>query len=120
MSTHKGSGLIAASSLIAVPAIVLLAAEWDRAAELIRRHPEWTWGVMVLLLVALIALLGIQRVGRWEGILIDETNRMSLSRLQAVLWALILISGIAAAFAINFARDCHVVEDGNSTPDGAC
>ena len=45
-------------------------------------------GVMVLLLV----VIGSQIAGRFDGVLIDPRNKISLSRLQLVLWTVVVLS----------------------------
>lgn len=52
----------------------------------------WFWFAALLVLFALITIIGIGRTGRWEAVLIDERNRMSLSRLQMVMWTVIVLS----------------------------
>jgi hypothetical protein len=38
---------------------------------------------------------------RWKGLLVDERNRMSLSRFQMVLWTVLLVSGLWTAVLAN-------------------
>ena len=47
-------------------------------------------------LIGLIELLGMAINGSPFGILIDERNKVSLSRLQATVWTVIVVSGFAA------------------------
>jgi hypothetical protein len=47
-------------------------------------------------LVALIELLGMAVHGDPLGVLIDERNKMSLSRLQITVWTVIILSALAA------------------------
>ena len=55
------------------------------------------WGVMLLLaLTAVIVGQGI--TGYWRGILIDERNKMSLSRLQLALWTILIVSALLVLF----------------------
>jgi hypothetical protein len=56
---------------------------------------------MALLMFAFAAVIGKIINNRWTGILIDERNRMSLSRFQIVIWTIIIVS---AYFAIASAR----------------
>lgn len=62
---------------------------------------QTSWLIMAGLMVAFAAVIGKTINGRWAGILIDERNKMSLSRLQIVIWTLIIIS---AYFAVASAR----------------
>jgi hypothetical protein len=38
---------------------------------------------------------------RWKGLLVDERNRMSLSRFQMLLWTVLLVSGLWTAVLAN-------------------
>ena len=67
----------------------------------------WSWAVSAVVLLALAVALGSRvRLGPgspkpawWPlGILIDNRGRMSLNRLQVVLWSLVVISLISGAF----------------------
>lgn len=52
-----------------------------------------TW-ILVMLLFTLFAIVaGHGLTGRFRGLLIDEQNRMSLSRFQMVLWTTMVLSG---------------------------
>ena len=61
----------------------------------------WSWlGTMVLLTGSgLVASHGV--TGYWRGLLIDQRNRISLSRLQASLWTLVTSTSYAAAAMFN-------------------
>ncbi len=113
-------GLLTTIALLALPGTILLADQSDWARRQILTHAGWTWAAMVGLLVIVGILLGIEKRGSWDGLLIDPTNRKSLSRLQAIIWGTILLSGITAAFAINVARDCAVPPQGTEAAPGAC
>jgi hypothetical protein len=56
-------------------------------------------GLGLLTLFVVIAGHGV--VGEWLGALIDERNRMSMSRLQTVLWTVVVLSGFLAAAVWN-------------------
>jgi hypothetical protein len=51
----------------------------------------------LVLLTAFTAIAGHGVVGLWLGVLIDERNKLSLSRLQMVLWTIVVLSGFLAA-----------------------
>lgn len=56
--------------------------------------------VTMVLVAASIGLAGFAITGRLVGVLIDERNKVSLSRLQILLWTVVVVSAIAAgAFA---------------------
>lgn len=50
------------------------------------------WIIVGLVMTVFVGAVGLLTKGRWAGVLIDERNRMSLSRLQMVVWTLILVS----------------------------
>jgi hypothetical protein len=51
----------------------------------------------IALLAAFTTVAGHGVVGFWLGLLIDERNRMSLSRLQMCLWTIVVLSGFLSA-----------------------
>lgn len=59
------------------------------------------WIGMLFLLIFLVLLAGRVLTGNWLGILIDERKKMSLSRLQAVLWSVLILSAFLAAAISN-------------------
>jgi hypothetical protein len=52
-----------------------------------------TWWVIGAVLLVSLCVIGHGIVGRPLGFLIDDRNRMSLSRLQLVAWTLVVLSG---------------------------
>src|SRR5947209_15830843 len=50
------------------------------------------WIVVLVLLSALAAVIGYVINRRWLGILIDQRNKVSLSRFQTVLWLILILS----------------------------
>lgn len=56
----------------------------------------WWWVMLLLALIAVIVGQGI--TGYWRGILIDERNKMSLSRLQLALWTILIVSALLVLF----------------------
>jgi hypothetical protein len=59
---------------------------------------------MVLLLV-FAATVGHGITGRWAGVLIDERNKMSLSRLQMVMWTILVLAAFLTASLSNIVLD---------------
>jgi hypothetical protein len=58
-----------------------------------------------LLLMALFTTIaGHGVIGLWRGLLIDERNKLSLSRLQMVLWMIVVLSGFLGAALSNIAH----------------
>jgi hypothetical protein len=63
------------------------------------RMAAWV-GIMALLLIFAI-LAGRLVSGNWRGVLIDEVNRISLSRLQLLLWTVLILSAFLEAALSN-------------------
>jgi hypothetical protein len=59
------------------------------------------WLLIMLLMGAFAIFAGRGITGYWRGILIDERNKMSLSRLQLLVWTLVVLSAIATAAITN-------------------
>ncbi len=66
--------------------------------------PAWhvaAWLITMGLLIAFLALIG-KLLGRtWCGVIIDNRNRVSLSKLQAAAWSVLVLSALITAAAIN-------------------
>lgn len=72
----------------------------------------WAWGCFALLLVLFMLVAGRAITGVWNGAFIDDINKISLSRLQLILWTILIVSGfMAAAFS-------NVLVSGVSNPLG--
>jgi hypothetical protein len=59
------------------------------------------WITLLALLLALTGILSHTFTGRWAGILIDERNKYSLSRLQMMMWTIIILSSFVAVVLAN-------------------
>lgn len=60
-----------------------------------------SWLINVALFVVFLVVVGHGITGRPVGLLIDERNKMSLSRLQLVLWTITILSGLLTAALSN-------------------
>lgn len=58
-------------------------------------------GFMVLMLITIV-LIGQGITGLMKGFLIDSRNKMSLSRLQLILWTILVLPAFLAAAVFNF------------------
>ena len=87
-------GLIAI--IIALVVIGLQVPTWSRLTA-------WIFMVLLLLLFCVVAGHGI--TGKWNGLLIDERNTISLSRLQLILWTIIVLSAFLCAALSNIAAE---------------
>ncbi|RMH21522.1 MAG: hypothetical protein D6696_05595, partial [Acidobacteria bacterium] len=63
------------------------------------RVEVWVVVIALLLLFALISGHGV--TGYWRAVLIDDSNRISLSRLQMVMWTVMVLSGFLTAALSN-------------------
>jgi len=63
------------------------------------------WIVIVVLLTLFTTIVGHGITGSWRGILIDERNKISLSRFQTAIWGLLILSAFVAAALTNLPID---------------
>ena len=84
--------------IIVAIAVVGVAAPAGHINELL------TWLIIVALFLAFLFVVGQGITGRVGGLLIDERNKMSLSRLQMVLWTLVILSGLLTIALSNIGR----------------
>ncbi len=61
----------------------------------------FTWIAIFLLLLLSSLTIGHGTTNKWNGLLIDERNKISLSRFQMMLWILIILSAFLTAALIN-------------------
>ena len=73
------------------------------------RFRLWSWLITLLFLTAFATVAGQGVTGLWRGLLIDERNKISLSRLQITLWTVVVLSGFMTAALSNIAA-------GDATP----
>lgn len=93
----KWTGWHSFSLLVIVIAIILIGLLVSRQERL------WTWIGTMMLFVAFAVVAGHGITGRFRGLLIDEQNRMSLSRFQMVLWTTVVLSGFLIVALSNIA-----------------
>lgn len=61
------------------------------------------WLITLAMIALLCACIGKAIANRWDGVLVDGRNRVSLSRLQMLAWTLLVLSGLTTAAAGNLA-----------------
>src|SRR3990170_6736197 len=62
------------------------------------------WVAIAVLMAAFAAVAGHGVTGLWRGVLIDDHHRVSLSRLQMLLWTVLVLSAYMAASLANIGR----------------
>lgn len=82
--------------LLIIVAAALIGGAWSPTA-----HSVKIWIVYMLLLVAFAAIAGHIITGVWRGVLIDARNKISLSRLQMLMWTVLVLAGFLVAVLIN-------------------
>lgn len=85
-------GRIAQGSLVVVPLLLVFAAATYGDAP----RFGWIWPAIAIALLASAAALGRASKLGWFGILLDTRERYSLTRLQLVLWTLVVLSLVAS------------------------
>jgi hypothetical protein len=93
------------ASMAIVGALVLIGLAVPASAG-VHAHSSirlWSWLAILVLLGAFVAISGQGLSGLWRGALVDERNKMSLSRLQMIVWTLIVLSAFLAAALNNIA-----------------
>ena len=63
----------------------------------------WAWLLTMAMMILLAMCIGRAIADRWDGVLIDSRNRLSLSRMQMFAWTLLILSGLITAAASNLA-----------------
>ena len=66
-------------------------------------YREFTWFVIMLLFFLFTLIAGHGITGVWKGLFIDERNEISLSRLQMILWTIIILSSYLTIALTNIA-----------------
>lgn len=64
----------------------------------------WTLVIIGLILIISIMVIGHGITGIWKGVLINEENKVSLSRFQLACWTVVVLSAFLAAAFINIVR----------------
>ncbi len=77
--------------------VLLIGAGLIWAAISYYKLPHLAWLISLLLVSFVMVLWGYNVVGVWTGIFMDRRNVISLSRVQMVLWTVLIVSAILAA-----------------------
>jgi len=86
-------------------------AEWGLTKGAVETWTPTAWLLNAATIVVLMMLVGWQVNGRPDGLLIDNRNRVSLSRFQAAAWTVLVLSGLATAVAFNLNHLAQALAD---------
>lgn len=89
------AGLPPVRSLSGLAALGCLGASFG--AGLLTPSQAWAWAGILALLILFCAAVGVAINGRAAGLLIDERNRVSLSRFQVSAWTTLVLSALLTA-----------------------
>jgi hypothetical protein len=70
---------------------------------LIIAHSNSAFCLTLIMLIGLLVIIGVAVKGRIDGVLIDNRNRVSLSKFQATLWTVLVIGSLICAASHNLA-----------------
>jgi hypothetical protein len=93
-----------AGLILALIAVAVWIAKSTDAANPAATSLQYQWVFVAAILTAFCALSGYLINGRFDGILIDDRNRVSLSRLQWVTWFIVLLGGYFTEAVWNMAH----------------
>jgi hypothetical protein len=71
--------------------------------QILKNHPEYAGIPTIISLALACVLLGWKFLDCRQGILVDRRNMMSLSKLQMLIWTLLVISGFITMAALKMA-----------------
>lgn len=60
-----------------------------------------TWLLTLILLFVMLILIGLILKESWDGIFIDQRNKISLSRMQLVFWTVLIVASLLTAALSN-------------------
>jgi hypothetical protein len=87
-----------AAQVVILTAIAWIGIEVGRGGTL-SRTTAWLFILVLMIFFAIVAGKGI--TGYWRGILIDNRNKISLARVQLLVWTLLILSAIVTAGITN-------------------
>jgi hypothetical protein len=98
--------LCALGIIALIVAIAVFAASSDDLVTSDDNLPLWLFIGLAMLLTAFTVLVGWGITGMASGALVDpKKGRMSLSRLQLLLWTVLILAAFLTAFLVNVASD---------------
>lgn len=82
---RKTSGSLTSVILLCLIPLATLATGWFL-------RPTWAWVSIMALLATFIVLIGKHSLKLYRGAFIDPRNKISLSRLQTILWTILVVA----------------------------
>jgi hypothetical protein len=73
--------------------------------------PYVSWIVLMIAMALFILIVGHGVTGAWTGAIIDERCKMSLSRLQLILWTIVVLSAFAVIAFVRMRNDAATALD---------
>ncbi len=77
--------------------VILVVFSWRRWA-LDEIPPTASWALLAFFVLLVLAAAGKRANGLWWGALVDNRNRVSLSRVQVITWTVVVVSAWFAVF----------------------
>lgn len=87
-----GAGLLAVVAIFAIPAVL---------PGLANLPLEWAWLLSAAAIIVFCGIIGLAINNRPAGLIIDNRNRVSLSKFQATAWSILILSALITSI---FAR----------------
>jgi hypothetical protein len=91
--------------LAAISVVGIALPRTDGQLGFVGQRAVLAWIAIAILMAAVAAVAGHGVTGFWRGVLIDDRHRLSLSRLQMLLWTVLVLSAYLAAALANIGRD---------------
>src|SRR6266487_1554966 len=91
-------------SVVVIVLVIILIASSFFAWPLTKSNPASTlvtWWIIIVLLALFVFIVGHGITGKLLGALIDEQNKMSLAKLQLVIWTIVILSAWLTAVLWN-------------------
>lgn len=85
--------------------VIIIAAMVVSSVSRPSNHRQTTWVLNLILLFIFILIAGYGVTGRLSGLLIDNRNKWSLSRLQMILWTVVVLSAYFTAALSNIVQN---------------
>lgn len=73
--------------------------------------PHVAWIVLMIAMALFILIVGHGVTGAWTGAIIDERCKMSLARLQLLLWTIVILSAFAVIVIVRMHHDAATALD---------